>query len=49
MVFAVEERLAKTPRQIMDEGKMVEEGTHEKLLLAGGLYATMYEQQKAKN
>ena len=34
---------------VMDEGKMVEEGTHEKLLLAGGLYATMYEQQKAKN
>ena len=34
---------------VMDEGKMAEEGTHEKLLLAGGLYATMYEQQKAQN
>ena len=34
---------------VMDEGKLVEEGTHAELLQAGGLYATMHEQQKAEH
>ena len=34
---------------VMDEGKLVEEGTHVELLQAGGLYATMHEQQKAEH
>ena len=34
---------------VMDEGKLVEEGTHAELVQLGGLYATMHEQQKAEN
>ena len=34
---------------VMDEGKLVEEGTHAELLQAGGLYATMHEQQQAEH
>jgi ATP-binding cassette, subfamily B, bacterial len=30
---------------VVDEGRIVEEGTHDKLLLARGLYATLYEAQ----
>ena len=33
---------------VMDEGKVVESGTPDQLLAAGGLYATMFEQQKAE-
>ena len=33
---------------VMDEGKVVESGTPADLLAAGGLYATMFEQQKAE-
>ncbi|OON98838.1 MAG: hypothetical protein ATN35_03320 [Epulopiscium sp. Nele67-Bin004] len=31
---------------VMDEGKIAEFGTHDSLLQLGGIYATMYEQQK---
>ena len=34
---------------VMDEGKLVEQGTHAELLQAGGLYATMHEQQQAEH
>ena len=34
---------------VMDEGNLVEEGTHADLLQAGGLYATMHEQQQAEH
>ncbi|MGB0179254.1 MAG: ABC transporter ATP-binding protein [Flavobacteriales bacterium] len=34
---------------VMDEGNLVEEGTHAELLQAGGLYATMHEQQQAEH
>lgn len=30
---------------VMDEGRLVEQGTHAELLTAGGLYATLYETQ----
>ena len=34
---------------VMDEGKLVEEGTHAELREAGGLYAIMHEQQQAEH
>jgi ABC-type multidrug transport system fused ATPase/permease subunit len=34
---------------VLDEGRLVEEGTHESLLNRGGLYATMYAQQQAQD
>ena len=34
---------------VLDEGKLLEEGTHAELLQAGGLYATMHEQQQAEH
>ncbi|MDA0728684.1 MAG: ABC transporter ATP-binding protein [Bacteroidetes bacterium] len=34
---------------VLDEGRLVEEGTHESLVEAGGLYATMYAQQQAQD
>ena len=30
---------------VMDEGKIVESGTHEELVEAGGMYAEMYKKQ----
>ena len=33
---------------VLDEGKLVEEGTHAELLELGGLYATMHAQQQAE-
>ncbi|MDG1674813.1 MAG: ATP-binding cassette domain-containing protein, partial [Flavobacteriales bacterium] len=33
---------------VLDEGRLVEEGTHTQLLEAGGLYATMHAQQQAE-
>ena len=33
---------------VLDEGRLVEEGTHQELLAANGLYATMHEQQQAE-
>jgi ATP-binding cassette subfamily B protein len=33
---------------VLDEGKLVEEGTHAELLEVGGLYATMHAQQQAE-
>jgi ATP-binding cassette subfamily B protein len=34
---------------VLDEGRLVEEGTHESLLELGGLYATMHAQQQAQD
>ena len=34
---------------VLDDGRLIEEGTHESLLEMKGLYATMYAQQKAKD
>ncbi|MGB1384753.1 MAG: ABC transporter ATP-binding protein [Flavobacteriales bacterium] len=34
---------------VLDEGRLVEQGTHAELLEIGGLYATMHDQQKAEN
>ena len=34
---------------VLDDGRLIEEGTHESLLDLKGLYATMYAQQKAKD
>ena len=31
---------------VLDEGQIAEEGTHQELLEAGGLYARMYDAQK---
>ena len=33
---------------VMDEGKIVESGTHEKLLQQNGLYAEMYNRQQVE-
>jgi ATP-binding cassette subfamily B protein len=30
---------------VLDQGRLVEEGTHQELLAQGGLYATLYETQ----
>ena len=30
---------------VLDEGRIVERGTHERLVVAGGLYAELYETQ----
>ena len=32
----------------MDRGKIIEDGTHEQLLRAGGAYATLYAQQTSR-
>lgn len=34
---------------VLDDGRLIEEGTHESLLQMKGLYATMYAQQKTKD
>jgi len=34
---------------VLDEGRLVEQGTHTELLELGGLYATMHDQQKAES
>jgi ATP-binding cassette subfamily B multidrug efflux pump len=34
---------------VLDEGRLVEQGTHAELLELGGLYATMHDQQKAES
>lgn len=34
---------------VMDDGRIVEEGTHEQLLKKGGIYADMYQQQQISN
>ena len=33
---------------VMDEGRIVERGTHDELLERGGLYARMYEEQMSE-
>ena len=33
---------------VMKDGKIIEQGDHEKLLAAGGFYATLYNSQFAK-
>ena len=33
---------------VLDEGVLVEQGTHEELLAMNGLYASMWEQQRAE-
>jgi len=34
---------------VLDEGRLVEQGTHAELLELGGLYATMHDQQKTES
>lgn len=33
----------------MDQGRIAEQGTHAELLKAGGLYASMYQQQQEQH